>query len=52
VPVAEAARKEKVSEQSIHRCKADFVGIGKIALTAGKAGPSTRGPSSRLRSRT
>jgi transposase len=40
--VAEAARKEKVSEQSIHRWKADFVEAGKTALTAGKSGPSTR----------
>ena len=42
VSVAEAARKEKVSEQSIHRWKADFVEAGKTALTAGKSGPSTR----------
>ena len=42
VSVAEAARKEKVSEQSIHRWKADFVEAGKTALTAGRSGPSTR----------
>jgi transposase len=42
VSVAEAARKEKVSEQSIHRWKADFVEAGKTALTAGKSGASTR----------
>ena len=42
VSVAEAARKEKVSEQSIHRWKADFVEAGKTALAAGKSGPSTR----------
>ena len=42
VSVAEAARKEKVSEQSIHRWKADFVEAGKTALTAGRTGPSTR----------
>jgi len=29
VSVSEAARKEKVSEQSIHRWKADFVEAGK-----------------------
>lgn len=42
VSVAEAARKEKVSEQSIHRWKADFVEAGETALTAGRSGPSTR----------
>jgi len=42
VSVSEAARKEKVSEQSIHRWKADFVEAGKTALTAGRTGPSTR----------
>ena len=35
VSIAEAARREKVSEQSIGRWKADF-------LEAGKSGPSTR----------
>lgn len=42
VSVAEAARKEKVSEQSIHRWKTDFVEAGKTALVAGRSGPSTR----------
>jgi transposase len=42
VSVSEAARKEKVSEQSIHRWKADFVEAGKFGLTAGRTGPSTR----------
>ena len=40
--VAEAARREKVSEQSIGRWKADFLAAGKTALTAGKSGPSSR----------
>ncbi len=40
--VAEAARREKVSEQSVGRWKADFLEAGKTALAAGKLGPSTR----------
>jgi transposase len=40
--IVEAARKEKVSEQSIGRWKADFLEAGKAALVAGKSGPSTR----------
>ncbi|WP_062383388.1 helix-turn-helix domain-containing protein [Demequina iriomotensis] len=40
--IAEAARKEKVSEQSIGRWKADFLEAGKSALTTGRSGPSTR----------
>ena len=40
--IAEAARKEQISEQSIGRCKADFLEAGKTALAAGKSGPSTR----------
>ena len=40
--IAEAARKEKVSEQSIGRWKADFLEAGKTAFSAGKSGPSTR----------
>jgi transposase len=40
--IAEAARNEKVSEQSIGRWKADFLEAGKTALAAGKSGPSTR----------
>lgn len=40
--IAEAARKEMVSEQSIGRWKADFLEAGKSALTSGRSGPSTR----------
>ena len=40
--IAEAARREKVSEQSIGRWKADFLEAGKTSLAAGKNGPSTR----------
>ena len=42
VSIAEAARKEKVSEQSIGRWKAEFIEAGKTALVAGRAGPSSR----------
>lgn len=41
VSVSEAARKEKVSEQSIHRWRADFVECGKVGLSAGRTGLST-----------
>lgn len=40
--IAEVARREKVSEQSIGRWKADFLEAGKTALAAGRSGPSTR----------
>jgi transposase len=40
--IADAARKEQVSEQSISRWKADFVEAGKTALAVGRTGPSTR----------
>jgi transposase len=40
--IAEAARRERVSEQSIGRWKAEFLQAGKTALAAGKSGPSTR----------
>ena len=40
--IAEAARKEKVSEQSIGRWKAVFLEAGKTALVAGRSGPSSR----------
>ncbi|WP_431844293.1 transposase [Calidifontibacter indicus] len=40
--IAQAARSEKVSEQSIGRWKADFLEAGKTALAAGRSGPSTR----------
>jgi len=39
VSVTEAARKEQVSEQSIHRWKADFVEGGKTVLAAGRSDP-------------
>ena len=42
VSIAEAARREKVSEQSIGRWKADFLQAGKTALAAGRSGPSSR----------
>ena len=42
ISLAEAARREKVSEQSIGRWKAEFLEGGKAALVAGKAGPSSR----------
>lgn len=42
VSIAEAARKEKVSEQSIGRWKAEFLESSKTALAAGRSGPSTR----------
>ncbi|WP_022873474.1 transposase, partial [Nesterenkonia alba] len=40
--IAEVARKEKVSEQSIGRWKAEFLEAGKTALVAGRSGPSSR----------
>ena len=40
--IAEAARKENVSEQSIGRWKAEFLEAGKTALVAGRSGPSSR----------
>ena len=40
--IAEAARKEKVSGQSIGRWKAEFLEAGKTALVAGRSGPSSR----------
>ncbi len=42
ISIAEAARREKVSEQSIGRWKADFLEAGKTALVAGRSGLSTR----------
>lgn len=41
VTIAQAARREKVSEQSIGRWKLDFLEAGRIALAAGKSGPSS-----------
>ena len=40
--IAETARKEKVSEQSIGRWKAEFIEAGRTALVAGRSGPSSR----------
>lgn len=40
--IAQAARTERVSEQSIGRWKAEFLEAGKTALAAGRSGPSTR----------
>jgi len=42
VSIADAARKERISETSISRWKAEFVEAGKVALTARRTGPSTR----------
>ncbi|MEH0060012.1 helix-turn-helix domain-containing protein [Auritidibacter ignavus] len=42
VTIAEAARREKISEQSIGRWKSDFLEAGKTGLAAGRSGPSTR----------
>ena len=40
--IAEAARKETVSEQSIVRLKAEFIEADRTALVAGRSGPSSR----------
>ena len=40
--IAEAARRERVSEQPIGRWKADFLDAGKIALAAARSRPSSR----------
>ena len=40
--IADAARREKVSEQSIGRWKAEFLEAGKTALVAGRSGPTSR----------
>src|SRR5664280_316853 len=42
VGIAEVARREKVSEQSIGRWKAEFLEAGRTALAAGRSGPSSR----------
>ena len=42
VSVAEAARRSKVSEQSVGNWKRQFLEAGRAGLVAGKAGPSTR----------
>jgi len=40
--VAEAARRSKVSEQSVGNWKRQFLQAGRTGLAAGKSGPSTR----------
>ena len=42
VSLAEAARRRRVSEQSISRWRAEFLEGGKTALVAGKTGPLSR----------
>ena len=42
ISIAEAARREKVSEASIGKWKAEFIEAGKAALVAGRSGPSSR----------
>ncbi len=42
VSIAEAARRDQVSQQSINRWKAGFLEAGKTGLAASKPGPSTR----------
>lgn len=42
ISVAEAVRREKVSEQSIGRWKSEFLEAGKSALATGRNGPSSR----------
>ncbi|MBB5790853.1 helix-turn-helix domain-containing protein [Jiangella mangrovi] len=42
VSVAEAARRAKVSEQSVGNWKRQFLEAGKTGLVAGRSGPSTR----------
>jgi hypothetical protein len=41
ISIAEAARKEKVSEQSIGRWKAEFIEAGRTARVAGRSGRSS-----------
>ena len=42
ITVAEAARRAKVSEQSVGNWKRQFLEAGKSGLAVGKSGPSTR----------
>ncbi|MGD9527825.1 transposase [Pseudonocardia sp.] len=42
ITVAEAARRVKVSEQSVGTWKRQFLEAGRAGLAAGKSGPSTR----------
>jgi transposase len=49
--IAEAARREKVSEQSIGRWKADFLEAGKTALAGWSIGSVDQGAAARGRGR-
>ncbi|WP_109522604.1 MULTISPECIES: helix-turn-helix domain-containing protein [Nocardia] len=42
VTVAEAARRARVSEQSVGNWKRQFLEAGRAGLASGKSGPSTR----------
>lgn len=42
ISIADAARREKVSEQSIGRWKAEFLEAGKTSLGPGRNGPTSR----------
>ena len=42
ITVAEAARRAKVSEQSVGTWKRQFLEAGKAGLATGRSGPSTR----------
>lgn len=42
ISVAEAARREKVSEQAIGNWKRQFLEAGKAGITAGRSGPTSR----------
>lgn len=42
VSVAEAARREKVSEQAIGNWKRQFLEAGRAGITAGRSGPTSR----------
>jgi transposase len=42
ITVAEAARRAKVSEQSVGTWKRQFLEAGRAGLVAGRSGPSTR----------
>ena len=42
VSVAEAARRAKVSEQSVGNWKRQFLEAGRVGLATGRAGPTTR----------
>ncbi len=42
ISVAEAARREKVSEQAIGNWKRQFLEAGRAGITAGRSGPTSR----------